>query len=72
MERLICLLIGYLFGNFPTGYLYAKFHGIDITKYDYDEYVSLFSVVFQDFQLLSLCIKRRGHPEMRVLFIASC
>ena len=32
MERLICLLIGYLFGNFPTGYLYAKFHGIDITK----------------------------------------
>ena len=29
-------------------------NGIDITKYDYDEYVSLFSVVFQDFQLLSL------------------
>ena len=32
MERLICLLIGYVFGNFPTGYLYAKLHGIDITK----------------------------------------
>lgn len=32
MERLLCLLIGYAFGNFPTGYLYAKAHGVDITK----------------------------------------
>ena len=32
MERLICLLLGYAFGNFPTGYLYAKAHGVDITK----------------------------------------
>lgn len=31
MERLICFGIGYIFGNFPTGYLYAKMHGIDIT-----------------------------------------
>ena len=28
-------------------------NGIDIRKYDYDEYMSLFSVVFQDFQLFS-------------------
>ena len=32
MERLVCLLIGYIFGNFPTGYLYAKMHGVDITQ----------------------------------------
>lgn len=32
MERVICFLIGYAFGNFPTGYLYAKLHGVDITK----------------------------------------
>ncbi|MDO4266565.1 MAG: glycerol-3-phosphate 1-O-acyltransferase PlsY [Eubacteriales bacterium] len=32
MERIVCLIIGYLFGNFPTGYLYAKAHGVDITK----------------------------------------
>ncbi len=31
MERIVCLLIGYVFGNFPTGYLYAKMHGVDIT-----------------------------------------
>ena len=29
-------------------------NGIDIRKYDYQEYLSLFSVVFQDFRLLSL------------------
>ncbi len=29
-------------------------NGIDIRKYDYQEYLSVFSVVFQDFQLLSL------------------
>lgn len=28
-------------------------NGIDIRKYDYKEYIALFSVVFQDFQLLS-------------------
>lgn len=28
-------------------------NGIDIRKYNYDEYMSLFSVVFQDFQLFS-------------------
>lgn len=28
-------------------------NGIDIRKYDYNEYMSLFSVVFQDFQLFS-------------------
>lgn len=29
-------------------------NGIDIRRYDYQEYMSLFSVVFQDFQLFSL------------------
>ncbi len=29
-------------------------NGIDIRKYDYKEYLSIFSVVFQDFKLLSL------------------
>lgn len=29
-------------------------NGIDIKKYDYQEYLSLFSVVFQDFKLVSL------------------
>ncbi len=31
-------------------------NGIDIRKYDYDEYIALFSVVFQDFQLLSFSL----------------
>ena len=32
MDRIICFLIGYVFGNFPTGYLLGKFYGVDITK----------------------------------------
>ena len=31
-EIIICLLVGYAFGNIPNGYLYAKAHGIDIYK----------------------------------------
>ena len=31
-------------------------NGIDIRKYNYQEYLNVFSVVFQDFQLLSLCL----------------
>lgn len=31
-------------------------NGIDIRKYDYDEYMSVFSVVFQDFKLFSFSI----------------
>lgn len=31
-------------------------NGINIQKYDYDEYMSLFSVVFQDFQLMSFTL----------------
>ena len=31
-----------------------RLNGIDIRKYNYDEYLSLFSVVFQDFRLFSL------------------
>ncbi len=33
MERLICLLIGYVFGLFQTAYIYGKLHGIDIRDY---------------------------------------
>ncbi len=32
MTRLICFLLGYLFGNFPTGYIVARYHGIDIRQ----------------------------------------
>ena len=31
-ESIIALIVGYLFGNIPNGYLYAKAHGIDIFK----------------------------------------
>ena len=31
-EILLCLVVGYAFGNIPNGYLYAKAHGIDIYK----------------------------------------
>lgn len=30
MERIICVLIGYAFGLFQTGYIYGKAHNIDI------------------------------------------
>lgn len=33
MERLVCLLIGYLCGLFQTSYLYGKLHKIDIREY---------------------------------------
>lgn len=33
MERVICLLIGYVFGLFQTAYIYGKLHGIDIRNY---------------------------------------
>ena len=33
MERVICLLIGYIFGLFQTAYFYGKAKGIDIRKY---------------------------------------
>lgn len=33
MERLICILIGYIFGLFQTGYLYGKLHHVDIRQY---------------------------------------
>ena len=32
MERIICVLIGYAFGLFQTGYIYGKLHHIDIRK----------------------------------------
>ncbi len=31
-----------------------KLNGIDITKYDYEEYLELFSAVFQDYQIFAL------------------
>lgn len=33
MERIICLVIGYVFGLFQTGYFYGKAHGIDIREH---------------------------------------
>ncbi len=33
MERLICLVIGYVCGLFQTGYLYGKLHHIDIRQH---------------------------------------
>ena len=33
MERVICILIGYICGLFQTSYLYGKLHHIDIREY---------------------------------------
>ena len=33
MVRVICLLIGYVFGLFQTAYFYGKAHGIDIRQH---------------------------------------
>ena len=33
MSRILCLLIGYVFGLFQTGYLYGRLHHIDIRSY---------------------------------------
>lgn len=33
MERIICLVIGYVFGLFQTSYIYGKIQGIDIRNY---------------------------------------
>lgn len=33
MERLICLVIGYVFGLFQTAFIYGKAHGIDIREH---------------------------------------
>ena len=33
MERLICLVIGYICGLFQTGYIYGKLHHIDIRQH---------------------------------------
>lgn len=32
MERIICVIIGYVFGLLQTGYLYGKMHNVDIRK----------------------------------------
>lgn len=33
MERLYCILIGYVFGLFQTAFIYGKMHGIDIREH---------------------------------------
>ena len=33
MERLICIIIGYIFGLFQTGYIYGKSNHVDIRKH---------------------------------------
>lgn len=30
MERILCIIIGYVFGLFQTGYIYGKYKGVDI------------------------------------------
>ncbi len=32
MERILCLVLGYCFGLFQTGYLYSRKHNVDIKK----------------------------------------
>ena len=32
MERIVCILIGYIFGLFQTGYLYGRMNHVDIRK----------------------------------------
>lgn len=32
MERLVCVIIGYVFGLIQTGYIYGKIHNVDIRK----------------------------------------
>ena len=33
VKSIICLIVGYVFGNFSTAYVVGKLHGIDIRKY---------------------------------------
>lgn len=33
LERIICILIGYVFGMFQTAFIYGKLHGIDIREH---------------------------------------
>lgn len=33
MERLVCVIIGYVFGLFQTAFIYGKLHGIDIRQH---------------------------------------
>ncbi len=33
MERVVCLVIGYLFGLIQTGYIYGKMHNVDIREH---------------------------------------
>lgn len=33
MERLLCIVIGYLFGLIQTGYIYGKINKVDIRKH---------------------------------------
>lgn len=33
MVRVVCLLIGYVFGLFQTAYIYGRLHGIDIRNF---------------------------------------
>lgn len=32
-DIILCLIVGYIFGCFQTGYFYGRLHGIDIRKY---------------------------------------
>lgn len=38
-------------------------NGIDIRKYDYDEYIRLFSAVFQDYKICSFSVAENVAAE---------
>ena len=45
-------------------------NGIDIRKYNYGEYLTLFSVVFQDFRLFSFFLFRISNPVQNAFHIS--
>lgn len=49
-------------------------NGVNIKKYDYDEYMSIFSVVFQDFQLFSFSLGQNvaAQTEYDPVRVAEC
>ena len=44
-------------------------NGVDIRKYDYDEYMSIFSIVFQDFRLFGFRLAEGYITEFHEIFI---
>ena len=60
LERVICLLIGYVCGLFQTGYLYGKMHGI--------EYLSPISSAQVKSAVLLAGLKAEGKTEYKEIY----